>query len=376
MTENSMDSSRIIELMAKKLGQHASVEELKELERLVASNPTYAWLEEIVGSLKGSPEHFERNIPGEELAESGWKQLAGRLKADGGNGAGEGEAVFEAAVPRIGVWWRWRWGWVAAAVIVLLVGGGGAWLFRGDGNPFRVKYADKTLQVGYGGRSKLVLSDGTTVWLNAGSRLIYPDLFTGDRREVTLEGEAFFDVAKHVSMPFYVHAGKIRVKVLGTQFDIKAYREDAELSTTLISGKIQVMLDGDPDKKIILKPHEKLTVVNSLLETVDVAKGAVSGKALHYLVQGLPEAENDSLPETAWVENRLVVSDVTFEELARMLERRYDVRIDFEDERLKAEHLSGVFEKETIQQVLDILKMTTKFKYSIVGKKVRLMPDL
>jgi len=59
-----------------------------------------------------------------------------------------------------------------------------------------------------------------------------------------------------------------------------------------------------------------------------------------------------------------------------MLERRYDVRIDFEDERLKAEHLSGVFEKETIQQVLDILKMTTKFKYSIVGKKVRLMPDL
>ncbi len=362
--------------MAKKLGQHASVEELKELERLVAANPTYAWLEEIVGSLKGSPEHFERNIPGEELAESGWNQLAGRLKADGGTGAGEGEAeaVFEAAVPRIGVWRTWKW--VAAAVIVLLVGGGGVLLFRGDGNPFRVKYADKTLQVGYGGRSKLVLSDGTTVWLNAGSRLIYPDLFTGDRREVTLEGEAFFDVAKHVSMPFLVHAGKITVKVLGTQFDIKAYREDAELSTTLISGKIQVMLDGDPDKKIILKPHEKLTVVNSQLEVPDGGKEAGSEKVLHYLVQGLPEAESDSLPETAWVDNRLVVSDVTFDDLARMLERRYDVRIDFEDERLKAEHLSGVFEKETIQQVLDILKMTTKFKYSIVGKKVRLMPDL
>jgi transmembrane sensor len=374
MTENSMDSSRIIELMAKKLGQHASVEELKELERLVAANPTYAWLEEVVGSLKGSPEHFERNIPGEELADSGWRQLAGRLKEDGRTGADVGETVFEEGVPRIGVWRIWRR--VAAAVIVLLVGGAGVWLFRGDGNPFRVKHADKTLQVGNGGRSMLVLSDGTTVWLNAGSRLIYPDLFTGDRREVTLEGEAFFDVAKHVSMPFFVHAGKITVKVLGTRFDIKAYREDAELSTTLISGKIQVMLDGDPEKKIILKPHEKLTVVNSPVEKIEVAKGAVSGKALHYLVQGLPEAENDSLPETAWVDNRLVVSDITFGELARMLERRYDVRIDFEDERLKAEHLSGVFEKETIQQVLDILKMTTKFKYSIVGKKVRLMPDL
>jgi transmembrane sensor len=374
MTENSMDSSRIIELMAKKLGQHASVEELKELERLVAANPTYAWLEEIVGSLKGSPEHFERNIPVEELADSGWRQLAGRLKADGGTSADGGETVFEEAAPRIGV--RRIWRRVAAAVIVLLVGGGGVWLFRGDGNPFRVKSADKTVQVGYGGRSKLVLSDGTTVWLNAGSRLIYPDLFTGDRREVTLEGEAFFDVAKHVSMPFFVHAGKITVKVLGTRFDIKAYREDAELSTTLISGKIQVMLDGDPDKKIILKPHEKLTVVNAPVEKMEAAKGAVSGKALHYLVQGLPEAGNDSLSETAWVDNKLVVSDITFEELARMLERRYDVRIDFEDGRLKEEHLSGVFEKETIQQVLDILKMTTKFKYSIVGKKVRLMPDL
>jgi transmembrane sensor len=374
MTENSMDSSRIIDLMAKKLGQHASVEEQKELERLIAANPTYAWLEEIVGSLKGSPEHFERNIPVEELADNGWRQLAGRLKADGGTSVDEGENVFEEARPRIGVWRTWTR--VAAVVLVLLVGGGAAWFFRGDNNPFRVKFADKTLQVGYGGRSKLVLSDGTTVWLNAGSRLIYPDLFTGDRREVTLEGEAFFDVAKHVSMPFLVHAGKITVKVLGTQFDIKAYREDAELSTTLISGKIQVMLDGDPDKKITLKPHEKLTVVNSPVATMDVGKGAVSGKALHYLVQGLPEAENDSLPETAWVDNKLVVSDITFEELARMLERRYDVRIDFEDDRLKAEHLSGVFEKETIQQVLDILKMTTKFKYSIVGKKVRLMPDL
>jgi ferric-dicitrate binding protein FerR (iron transport regulator) len=112
------------------------------------------------------------------------------------------------------------------------------------------------------------------------------------------------------------------------------------------------------------------------MEVPDGGKESGSEKVLHYLVQGLPEAESDSLPETAWVDNRLVVSDVTFDDLARMLERRYDVRIDFEDERLKAEHLSGVFEKETIQQVLDILKMTTKFKYSIVGKRVRLMPDL
>jgi ferric-dicitrate binding protein FerR (iron transport regulator) len=82
------------------------------------------------------------------------------------------------------------------------------------------------------------------------------------------------------------------------------------------------------------------------------------------------------LPETAWVENRLVISNETFEEVARMLERRYDVQIEIGDMRLNQEHVSGVFEKETIQQVLDILKMTTKFTYSIEGKKVRLKPDL
>jgi transmembrane sensor len=252
----------------------------------------------------------------------------------------------------------------------LAIGGGAIWFFQGERNPFVVRYVDRQLKVGYGERSKLVLSDGSTVWLNAGSKLSYPDAFTGDKRVVTLEGEAFFDIARHVDMPFYVHAGKVTVKVLGTRFDVKAYRGDAGVSTTLISGKVQVMLDGEPDKKIILSPNEKLTVMNSV-PAVEAAQNA-----LHYLVQGVPKAGDDSLPETAWVENRLVLSNETLEEVARVLERRYDVQIEIADARLKEEHVSGVFERETIQQVLDILKMTTKFKYSIEGKKVRLMPDL
>jgi ferric-dicitrate binding protein FerR (iron transport regulator) len=98
--------------------------------------------------------------------------------------------------------------------------------------------------------------------------------------------------------------------------------------------------------------------------------------ALHYQVQGVPKGGDDSLPETAWIDNRLAFSNETFDEVARMLERRFDVQIDITDARLAEAHLSGVFEKETIGQVLDILRMTTKFKYSIEGKKVRLMPDL
>ena len=361
--------------MAKKLGKSASVEELKELERLVAVNPSYGWLEEIVASLKGSPEHFERNLPAEELADSGWQQLANRLK--GGAPEDDPEQENEMTGQEEGarrVWLPGRWKRMAAAVVLLAAGSGAVWYFRSDRNPFGVRFADKTLKTRYGGRSKIILSDGTEVWLNAGSRLNYPEVFAGARREVTLEGEAFFDVAQRAGMPFFVHAGKVTVRVLGTRFDVKAYREDAVVTTTLISGKVQVTMDGDVDKKVILAPHEKLTVINAPRE--ELGASGVPGNALRYLVQGLPETESDSLPETAWVDNRLVVSNESFGEVARMLERRYDVQIAFGDERLRQEHLSGVFEKETIRQVLDILKMTTKFKYSIDGKKVRLMPDL
>jgi len=348
--------------MAKKLGKNASVEELKELERLLAEDTSYGLLEAIVGSLKGSPEHFERNIPEEELADNGWKRLAGKLK--------EVVNMPERQRGRIPRMRRWT----AAAAVILVIAGAAVWYFRGDRSPFRVRYADKVLKVGNGGRSKLILSDGTVVWLNAGSRLYYPDVFTGSRREVTLEGEAFFDVAKHVDMPFLVHAGQLTIKVLGTRFDVKAYRDEPAVSTTLISGKVQVMMDREPDKKIVLSPNEKLTVMNAVPETHAALDREEN--ALHYQVQGVPKAGDDSLPETAWIDNRLAFSNETFEEVARMLERRYDVQIDITDMQLKEAHLSGVFEKETIQQVLDILKMTTKFKYSIEGKKVRLTPDL
>ncbi|HEV2482866.1 MAG TPA: FecR domain-containing protein [Puia sp.] len=348
--------------MAKKLGKDASVEELQELERLLADNPSYGLLEAIVGSLKGSPEHFERNIPEEELAGNGWRRLAGRLK--------EVVTMEDQRPDRMPRMWRW----MAAAVVILAVAGTAVWYFRSDRDPSRMQYVDKMLNVGNGHRSKIILGDGTTVWLNAGSRLYYPDVFTGGKREVTLDGEGFFDVAKHEGMPFLVHAGKITIKVLGTRFNVKAYRDEPAVSTTLISGKVQVMMDGEPDKKIVLSPNEKLTVMNPVPETG--ATPDLVGNALHYQVQGVPKAGDDSLPETAWIENRLAFSNETFEEVARMLERRYDVQIDIADERLKEAHLSGVFEKETIGQVLDILQMTTKFKYSIEGKKVRLTPDL
>ncbi|WP_431217995.1 FecR family protein [Puia sp. P3] len=161
------------------------------------------------------------------------------------------------------------------------------------------------------------------------------------------------------------------VRVLGTRFDVKAYREDEKVSATLISGKIQVIMNDDPEKKILLSPHEKLTVVKG-----EVKGGTIVENELRYQVQLLPQADRtETVAETAWMDNKMVFNNETFEDVAVQLERRYAVRVEFGDDGLKHEHVSGVFEKETLQQALDILKMTTKFNYQIDSNMVRIVAN-
>ncbi len=393
----------MIELMAKKMGKSASAEELEELGVLLLENPAYSYMAEVVESLRGNNEHIEKQVPGQELAETGWRQLSGLLKA--GKGAEvEGQRPAEAVdgrqtsdepetgeepetdivrllkEPKIsgsaGIRRRLTPAWQVAAAMLLLTGALGIWYgTKTGGSDSTNDY--KSIDVTYGRRAELLLSDGTSVLLNAGSRLKYPEAFSGSAREVILEGEGYFDVAQEADHPFLVHAGKITVKVLGTRFDIKAYKEDAESSTTLISGKVQVMLNDDPEKKIVLSSREKLTVVNGKTVFAEHSKPAAqanstSRNALSYQVQLLPVVDHDSLSETAWLVNKLVLNNQPFGEVARLLERKYDVRIAFSNEGLRQEHLSGVFEKETIEQVFDILRMTTRFTYTIKGKQITL----
>ncbi|HVW61230.1 MAG TPA: FecR domain-containing protein [Puia sp.] len=358
-----MENSRIIELMAKKMDKSASPEELEALIRLLTNHPEHAYFHEVVHALKGNQDHLELITPKEELEDHGWRDLAGKLN-EGRAGTG--------LVRRMGGVVRR----VAAAVFLGIVVAGVALYNRKA--PVQPAGVNTALQVGYAGLGatrQLVLSDGTRVWLNAGSKLTYPATFPNDRREVKLEGEAYFEVAKGSRAPFSVHAGKITVGVLGTSFNVKAYSGDKDIETTLITGKVQVTLDNEPEKPILLSPHEKLTIVNemeSVPEERPAGKGGAALKmaynALRYKVQALPRSDSNNVIETAWLNNKLVVNDESFETVAHMLERKYDVSIHFEDERLMQEHISGVFEKESIEEVLHILKMTTGFNYKMEGK--------
>ncbi|HLK29237.1 MAG TPA: FecR domain-containing protein [Puia sp.] len=364
-----MVKSRITELISKKLGKDASNEELDELSGLLVKYPEYAYLHELLYSLKGSKSHFEKDVPKEELVNHGWEDLANKLNTKQEFfEENENSSKSNGLIKKIN---NFRKIWIVAATITLLIGCS-IFYYKEYFIKHQLATDKKIEEVHYGSTSKLTLSDGTQVWLNAGSKLTYPEKFSGTKREVTLEGEGFFEVTKNAHLPFLVHAGTITVRVLGTRFNVKAYNEDADIETTLISGKVQIIMDDDPEKEIILSPHEKLTIKNQAKSESKNSANEQINNELKYQVQSLPVNNSTAVAETAWVENKLIFNNESFDNVARMLERRYDVHITFDNESLKDEHVTGVFEKENILQALQVLGMTTHFNYKADGNNIHL----
>jgi ferric-dicitrate binding protein FerR (iron transport regulator) len=224
-------------------------------------------------------------------------------------------------------------------------------------------------------KTKILLPDGSTVWLNADSKLWYYKNFGNLQREVYLTGEAFFDVTKNPAKPFIIHTKLIDVKVLGTEFNVRSYPNDKTVETSLIRGLVQVTLHSRPQEKYFLKPNEKLVVLN-IPDSVNTMKN------IHPIVKNLddnivaiknltPLQQNDSIKiETAWTKNRLCFTDESFDEVAHQLERWYDVDFVFKNDKYKNIRLNGSFVNETLTQALDALKFSTNFHYEIKDKTV------
>ncbi|RYF89259.1 MAG: hypothetical protein EOO03_06425, partial [Chitinophagaceae bacterium] len=150
---------------------------------------------------------------------------------------------------------------------VLIAGLALSWLFLGTAQDEKAQNAVAKAEVATrnGSRSKVLLPDGTNVWLNSGSKLTYSrEMDLGKTREVTLTGEAFFDVVKNEKRPFIIHTSRMKVKVLGTRFNVKAYEEDKTTETSLINGSVEVFIKAAPGRRFLLKPNEKLVLANNL----------------------------------------------------------------------------------------------------------------
>ncbi len=276
---------------------------------------------------------------------------------------------------------RWYW---AAAVLLVATGLFSIRALSGSSSSRGDEVASQVNEISTrpGSKSKVQLPDGSVVWLNAGSKLTYNKDFGIETREVTLIGEGFFDVTKNKEKPFIISTSSIKIKVLGTAFNVKAYPEDKQTETSLIRGSIEVTIRNRPNNKIILSPSEKLVVENDIarLEKEDKHKERTTGNIARTELPVIStlmsinklkyNPQDSTVAEIQWVNNKLVFRDESFSELAVKMERWYDVQIDITDLRIGEERLNGIFESETIIQALEALKEFIPFQYEKNGNKI------
>ena len=225
-----------------------------------------------------------------------------------------------------------------------------------------------------GTKTKIILPDGSQVWLNSDSKLSYGARFNDTIREVSLEGEAYFDVIKDKKRPFVVMTNALNIRVLGTAFNIKSYAQDATIETTLIRGMIEVRKNNEPaTKKIVLTPNEKLVYnkLEALLVRPNNEQNTIAKKleslSITTLSKNIPDS---SRVETAWIYGRLVFDGDSFETLAEKMERWYNIKITIQNQSISNNRFSGVFEKENVEEAFKALQLITMFKYDIHDNEV------
>jgi ferric-dicitrate binding protein FerR (iron transport regulator) len=267
--------------------------------------------------------------------------------------------------------------WSAAAAVIVLLGWGllgRSHKAEGLPKPATAVSSGGEVLAAAGARTRMVLPDGTTVWLNSNSKLLYRQDYNRQSREVELEGEGYFDVVKDVQRPFIVHTSGIDVKVLGTSFAVKCYAQDETIETTLLRGSIEVSRkDKENSPRVILKPNEKLVYNRHPVspDTMGIARRKIVAATPDIAVNSIPKNVPDSEKvETAWMYNRLVFNGDGFQEVAAKMERWYNVKITFKDERLYRRRFGGTFANESVEDALKALQLTTAFSYSIHGNEI------
>lgn len=369
-------------LLSKKLAGEASAAELEELRDILQQHPEWVANTENLGEFWASEPLA--NPAENQKAEDAYLAHINRLKEkdpdfEGPHPAEDYDSLFNTKPkPLFKRWTLYAIASMAGLALLLLL------------YPFGQSSSQATpnllganeISIGKGSRTKIQLPDGSTVWINSGSKLTYDGTFSATNRELNLEGEAYFDVTKDAAHPFIVHTAGIDIKVLGTAFNIKAYAAEPTIEATLIHGAIEVTNKNQPGTpKIMLKPHEKL-VFNKVLAQVAAQKQSASAPAATTLEAEAspiiikPLAKNitdTAIVETAWVYNKLVFEDERFEDLAVRMERWFNVKISIESDKLKNFKISGSFVNETAEEAVKVLQMLIPFNYQINKNEIKIM---
>ena len=240
----------------------------------------------------------------------------------------------------------------AAAIILVLIASTVS--YRWGERQLQNQFADISVEAPLGAKTKLVLPDGTLVWLNAGSKIVYSQGFGVKDRHLQLNGEAYFEVKKNEKLPFDVMTKELNVKVLGTKFNFRNYDEDREATVNLLEGKVQ------------LENYVKKMDISYLLPSEKVTLNKLTGEMI------ISRAKTINAKE--WTNDGLFFDEMPLADIVKELNRSYGVKIRIMDKQLTDNRFYALFNRkeQTIYDVLDIITATNQVRYKVEGDSILL----
>lgn len=316
------------ELFVKQKANNISPEELNEIEAWTTAN------EENASKLHEFELVFEETANQEDLpsfdAKDEWAELQTIIKIDNESKAAKTIRILP---------WIAR---IAAAVILVL---GFTYIFYQYQDLTSEKLNLQTMvQTDESGQKEVELPDGSKVWLNRNSELLYPESFDGDTRTLYLKGEAFFEVTPDKNKPFIVHSGSSKTTVLGTSFNLRAYGKEDEVKLTVVTGKVAFAL-ADDKEGVIVTPGDAAVLANGT-------------KLISHI-------KNEDLNFLSWKTKQLMFDDTPMDQLINSLERHYNIKIDVEYAETLNCRFTGDFQKTEIENAIKVITRATGTSYTI-----------
>ena len=347
-----MDENRIVELLTRKIAGEATSDELGELSYLLTKYPDAVYYEALLDQVWDLGQEDSKN----DLNEAFDKHKLSK----------QDDLDFE--IKEKGLCSYLKNHVLAISIITFIIFSTS--IYFSEYYHLATKEVLIDIYATKGIRKEIILPDGTYVRLNSDSKLSYNlDMQSHDQRDVILIGEAFFKVAHDNKRPFIVKTNKVAIKVLGTEFNVRDYPGDKEAETTLIKGSIELTINDRSDQKFLLKPSEKLVLVNNINNNL---KKVASSVLMIENISPVKLGDQEYIEEIAWTENKLVFENESFEELLPKLERWYNVKIVLNDPTIKSYRFTGVFIKENIIQALEAMKLIKSFHYKSIENEIKI----
>ncbi|WPP51465.1 FecR family protein [Catalinimonas niigatensis] len=333
-----MQEDRIWNLIGRQWDGTASTEEEKEIEEWKIATPENAQLYQVIYAY-----WKERRVPSADNAQHVWNSVKERISQK------EQETDKTPFVRKIHLYKRLLP--IAASVTLLILAG---YFFFSPQVSFPLYPSEIVKETPRSVRTQMVLPDGSKVWLNADSKLTYPKQFGEVSREVSLTGEAFFEVEQNPELPFIIHLeNDTRIQVLGTSFNVKAYTTDEVVETAVLTGKVMFVSEKTSvrtDTTYYLTANQKLAFAKTsgTIETTEV----------------------NSQEEIAWIEGKMVFKNEKWSSIAHTLERNFNTQVHFENEALKNCRLTATFEDNSLTEILNLISLTQEFDYQKEGNTI------